>query len=120
MDASKRCLFIFVQHEQFVTRYVQNGKTWVGKCARIAPDAFKVNSEDIHWFSDKYTSSAFPSAFVEAYQQDTADAKFNEHWYGLGPTSLATNNASLRSTWFTQSDVDKLFNAGINTVRIPV
>ncbi|KIL57356.1 glycoside hydrolase family 5 protein [Amanita muscaria Koide BX008] len=43
------------------------------------------------------------SAFAKAYP-DTVDEKFNEHW----------------SSWFTQSDVDQLVAAGINTVRIPL
>ncbi|GLB41592.1 putative glycosyl hydrolase 5 (cellulase A) family protein [Lyophyllum shimeji] len=42
-------------------------------------------------------------AFTQAYP-DTADRKFEEHW----------------NTWFTQDDVDKLVELGINTVRIPL
>ncbi|KLO07787.1 glycoside hydrolase family 5 protein [Schizopora paradoxa] len=42
-------------------------------------------------------------AFTRAYP-DTADAIFDDHW----------------ETWFTQSDVDKLVEYGINTVRIPL
>ncbi|KAI0792213.1 glycoside hydrolase family 5 protein [Abortiporus biennis] len=42
-------------------------------------------------------------AFAQAYP-DTVDEVFNKHW----------------STWFTQGDVNKLVDAGINTVRIPL
>ncbi|KAK0466792.1 glycoside hydrolase family 5 protein [Desarmillaria tabescens] len=41
--------------------------------------------------------------FARAYP-DTVDAKFAEHW----------------SSWFNQSDVNDLVEAGINTVRIPL
>ncbi|KAI9464641.1 glycoside hydrolase family 5 protein [Boletus coccyginus] len=43
------------------------------------------------------------SAFAEAYP-DTVDEKFAQHW----------------DTWFTQSHVDQLAAAGINTVRVPL
>ncbi|KAI0271116.1 glycoside hydrolase superfamily [Russula aff. rugulosa BPL654] len=43
-------------------------------------------------------------AFAAAYPDDVVDEKFAEHW----------------STWFAQDDVDRLQEAGINTVRIPL
>ncbi|KAF8184464.1 glycoside hydrolase family 5 protein [Pholiota molesta] len=42
-------------------------------------------------------------AFAQAYP-DTVDEKFKTHW----------------ETWFTQTDVDNLVHAGINTARIPL
>ncbi|PPQ63116.1 hypothetical protein CVT24_005827, partial [Panaeolus cyanescens] len=53
--------------------------------------------------SDCSTCIASEFAFAQAYP-DTVDAKFKTHW----------------TTWFTQSDVDNLVGAGINTVRIPL
>jgi aryl-phospho-beta-D-glucosidase BglC (GH1 family) len=47
--------------------------------------------------------TATSSAFAKAYP-DTVDAKFQEHW----------------KRWFSQADVKKLKQSGINTVRIPV
>ncbi|KAF9038600.1 glycoside hydrolase family 5 protein [Panaeolus papilionaceus] len=53
--------------------------------------------------SDCSTCIASEFAFAQAYP-DTVDAKFKTHW----------------TTWFTQSDVNDLVDAGINTVRIPL
>ncbi|KAG1908090.1 glycoside hydrolase family 5 protein [Suillus fuscotomentosus] len=53
--------------------------------------------------SDCSTCISTESAFAQAYP-DTVNATFAQHW----------------DTWFTQSDVDTLKAAGINTVRIPL
>lgn len=41
---------------------------------------------------------------VKKLGQQQADAVFQKHW----------------ETWFTQSDVQNIRNAGLNTVRVPV
>ncbi|KAG2364647.1 hypothetical protein BDR07DRAFT_1279240 [Suillus spraguei] len=53
--------------------------------------------------SDCSTCISTESAFAQAYP-NTVNATFAQHW----------------ATWFTQSDVDTLKAAGINTVRIPL
>ncbi|KAG2072418.1 glycoside hydrolase family 5 protein [Suillus decipiens] len=53
--------------------------------------------------SDCSTCISTESAFAQAYP-NTVNATFAQHW----------------ATWFTQSDVDTLKTAGINTVRIPL
>lgn len=60
-------------------------------------------------------------AFTRAYP-DTADSTFNKHWYDFNLTNRQHSYLEWphRETWFTQTDVDKLTEYGINTVRIPV
>ncbi|KAG1771068.1 glycoside hydrolase family 5 protein [Suillus placidus] len=53
--------------------------------------------------SDCSTCISTESSFAKAYP-DTVDTTFAQHW----------------DTWFTQSDVNTLKAAGINTVRIPL
>lgn len=74
----------------------------MGSRARIVQIASQPNRE-LSLYSNSLRTSWIRSAFAEAYP-DTVDEKFAQHW----------------DTWFTQSHVDQLSAAGINTVRVPV
>ena len=60
----------------------QNGPKWAVSYVRaIARRAFPRNCMSFSGFSILTTKlTMFKSAFVEKYGQDTADAKFKEHW----------------------------------------
>ena len=81
---------------------LQNGRTWAGKYVQIVQIVLKPNRK-LNVRHNAVRISHIPSAFARAYP-NTVDEKFAQHW----------------DTWFTESHVQQIVEAGINTVRVPV
>jgi hypothetical protein len=124
VDGSRRFVSLHLHEKRDADAYNKNGRGWVDNSVRrIVQLVFARNCEHIIPFSHRLLLIA--ALVLQCLRSGLSRYRGWEIRGALVTSSLScpsirVGDVVLRSTWFTQDDVNILKGAGINTVRIPV